>query len=64
MHDDTILERLLMLICAEAATLRAELDAIASQLRAEDRDRFEGTLSDIQARSTEILMELSAVTVN
>jgi len=58
------LERLLMIICAEASALRSELAAIADQLCADERNRFEGTLSEIQARSTEILMELPAATVH
>ena len=63
-NDVAILERVLMMICAEAASLRTELEALASELRAEERDRFEGTLNAIQATSARILMELPAVTVN
>ncbi len=63
-HDHKGLERVLMLICAEAAALRDELKAIASELCAEELYRFEGTLADIQERSAALLMELPAATVH
>jgi hypothetical protein len=63
-HDENRIEHLLLFICAEAATLRAELAAIADDLRAEELNRFEGTLSDIQEQSAALLMALPAATVN
>lgn len=63
-QDDKGMERLLILICTEAAALRDELMSLAGELRADERDRFERTLSDIQTRSAEMLMELPAATVN
>lgn len=58
------MERLLILICAEAAALRDELMSLAGELRADERARFERTLNDIESRSAQMLMELPAATVN
>ena len=64
MQDEKAIARLLMFIAAEAATLRAEIDAIAGELHDEDRLRFDGTLQDIQRRSEALLSMLPGVVVN
>jgi hypothetical protein len=57
-HDSADLERLLLFICREASVLRQELEALATELHAEERDRFEGTLADIELRTHALLFAM------
>jgi hypothetical protein len=57
-HDPAALEHLLLAICREASALRRELEALADELRADERRRFEGTLNDIESRSQALLFAM------
>jgi hypothetical protein len=57
-HDPASLHHLLLYICREASALRRELEALAGELRADERRRFEGTLADIEARSQALLFAM------
>ncbi len=57
-HDPADLEHLLLYICREASALRRELEALATELRADERSRFEGTLNDIETRSHALLFAM------
>jgi hypothetical protein len=57
-HNPADLEHLLLYICREASVLRRELEAVANELRAEERTRFEGTLNDIELRSHALLFAM------
>ena len=49
---------MLLYIRREASELRRELEAVATEIRDEERMRFEGALEEIEAQSTELLFAL------
>ena len=58
--DIAAIERLLLFIYGETKALRNELKELIGELRAEELDRFEGTLAHIQSESTALLFAMPA----
>jgi hypothetical protein len=57
-HNPAELEALLLYICRETTELRRELDAVAAEMRSDERTRFEGTLKEIEVQSTALLFAM------
>lgn len=57
-HDPAVLERLLLYIYGEADELKRELALLANELTAEDRNRFEGTLTYVQTETAALLLAM------